>query len=185
MRRLRSLALAAFPLLLANASTAGHSTRPRPPARTIAFACKPATIKTLCGWTIAWETKPATTFGAEGGAAGGAEGSVEIANSASAVGYLDRKVELGGAHDLKLVHFSAEVRPDAVVGKGAGLTLTFLDDSGTLLASHDMGYGDYGMAQGSGGWRKLEPPLPTQSSRSRGSFSTEAARRAFAMSAWR
>ena len=118
-----------------------------PSARQLKLGCT-RSEHSLCGWSVSWKNDVTTIERAADG--------LRIANTGDGVGFVERAVPLGGPADLRLVTLSALVKPSDVKAKGAGLTLAFLASDGSTLANHDMGYGDYGMAQGSGPYRKLE-----------------------------
>jgi carboxyl-terminal processing protease len=145
MRVSKILASAAMLLLIAAFPDSGA--RAAAVARDYPLLCVKKAAKP-CGWTIAWRTA-GTTVDSYGS-------SLRIVNQGDGVGFLERPLPLGGPTAIQLVRFSALVKPDSVTGKGAGLTVTFLDKGGQMLASHDMGYGDFGMAQGTGDYRRLE-----------------------------
>lgn len=137
-----TLSLMTLGVVLTAATTSAEAARP-----TEAVVCSSQPSKP-CGWTIAWRTE-GTTLDSSGS-------TLRISNKGDGVGFLELARHLGRPDGLQIIRYGAIIKPEAVAGKGAGLTLTFLSKSGEMLASHDMGYGDFGMAQGAGPFRRAE-----------------------------
>ncbi len=108
----------------------------------------PQSATGFCRWDKSWGGKDAIRVYGETGARS------MLIDVQKGVGFAEQTAEITGDPGLRVISVSGKIRTENVEGKGAGLNIAILDNSGQLLFNKDMGYGTFNWVSGSRDWRE-------------------------------
>lgn len=104
----------------------------------------------FCHWDISWGGKEATKPVHEQQN----DYLSIIGATEEAVGFVEQSAILDTFSGFRIIELSANIRSEAVVGKGAGLNINIYSTQGGLMAYKSMGYASVSWVTGTTGWKR-------------------------------